>query len=295
LYIGTSMASAPLKRIAIVGVGLIGGSVGLAVRTRGLADEVVGIGRNASKLSLAKRLGAISDGTTNLAKGINGAELVIICTPVERVADDAAQVAALWQGQPRAELLITDVGSTKANILNEVAARRAAKAWPKEVRFIGSHPIAGNERTGVKFSNADLFEGKTVVITPNGATGRPLAQLQRFWRGLGAKVHSMTADEHDRAMAAISHLPHLLASAIAAATPAGYVTLAGTGWTDTTRIAAGDAELWRQILLDNRSNTLAALARFETTLAHFRQALESVDGAALHQLLEEAKRIRDAV
>jgi prephenate dehydrogenase len=277
------MANQTWNKIAIIGVGLIGGSIGLAVRKRNLANEVMGIGRDAARLAEATRLGAISTATTHTEHGVAGAELVIVCTPVERIIDHVRQVAAI--ADPGA--LITDAGSTKAEIVRELGSG---------VPFIGSHPLAGNEKGGVQHASADLFEGRTVIVTPTQeSSADELRRLKNFWLSLGAKVVEMSAENHDQVVAITSHLPHLLASAIASATPAEYVTLTAGGWQDATRIAAGDPALWRQIMMANQENLLAALNQFDKRLAAFRQAIEAGDPASLERLLTEAKRIRDAV
>lgn len=277
------MANPTWNKIAIVGVGLIGGSIGLAARKRKLAGEVIGIGRDAARLDEAVRLGAITAATTQLEQGPKGADLVIVCTPVESIVEHVRQVAAVADRGT----LITDAGSTKAEIVRELDGVSP---------FIGSHPLAGNEKGGVQHASADLFEGRTVIVTPTQkSSASQLQNLKNFWQSLGAKVVEMSAENHDRVVAVTSHLPHLLASAIASATPAEYVTLTAGGWQDTTRIAAGDPALWRQIMLANRDNLLAALGQFDRQLAALRQAIEAGDEANLERLLTEAKRIRDAV
>lgn len=279
------------ETIAIVGVGLLGGSIGLAVRERHLARRVVGIGRDLAKLREAENRHAVTDVTTDLADGIRDANLVIICTPVETIVDFVRQIApAVGKGT-----LITDVGSTKATIVAG-ADKVLADGKGLWASFVGSHPLAGSEKNGVLFAKADLLEGRTVIVTPSDQTDRDAAdRVERFWQALGAKTVRVTPQEHDVAIAATSHLPHLVASALAAATQANDLPLAGSGWSDTTRVAAGDAELWRQILLDNRVHTLKALDRFEKLVAAFRLALEAGDSAALATLLTQGKRNRDFV
>jgi prephenate dehydrogenase len=277
--------------VAIVGVGLMGGSIGLALRKERMARHVIGIGRRIEQLRLAENRGAVTEVTTDLRQGVASANLVVVCTPVGEVSEFVAAAAKAC----KPETIITDVGSTKAVI---VAACDEALADSKGLwaSFVGSHPLAGSERTGVEFARDDLFQERTTVITPTEET-RPeaAAKVEAFWQGLGSQVVRMTPVEHDIAIAATSHLPHLVASALAAATPADLLPLTATGWGDATRIASGDVELWRQIFLDNRANTLKALAPFETVLAELRQALESADGAALARLLQQGKRIRDTV
>ena len=281
-------------RVAIIGVGLIGGSIGLALRQRGLAEEVVGVGRRTASLQKAAEFGTIDRGTTNLAEGVAGADLAIVATPVGRIVDAVRSVA---QAAPRAA--ITDAGSTKAEICR--ALRAAGEANPDSAavapgRFVGSHPLAGDHRAGPEYARGDLFDGRTVVITPQDDTPPGLVErFQEFWQSLGAEVVLLSPEEHDRALAATSHLPHLVAAALAAATPEEWLRLAATGWGDATRIAAGDAELWTQIFGQNRAGVIDALRRFEHKLQSLEKAIAGGDDAALLAGLQEARRIRDAL
>jgi prephenate dehydrogenase len=277
--------------VAIVGVGLIGGSIGLALRKSHLARHVIGIGRRLESLRTAENRGAVTEVSTDLRQGVASANFVVVCTPVEQVPEFVAAAAKAC----KPDTIITDVGSTKGVI---VAACDKALADSKGLwaSFVGSHPLAGSERTGVEFAREDLFEDRTTVITPTLETRADAAsRVEAFWQGLGSKVVRMSPDTHDAGIAVTSHLPHLVASALAAATPAELTPLTATGWGDSTRIASGDVELWRQIFLDNRANTLKALAPFERVLSELRMALETGDGAALARLLQQGKRIRDSV
>jgi prephenate dehydrogenase len=163
-------------------------------------------------------------------------------------------------------------------------------------KFVGSHPIAGDQRTGVEHARADLFDGRTVVVTPTGATDPPaITMVTRFWESLGAHVVTMNAEDHDATLAATSHLPHLVAAALARATPPELIPLTAGGWRDTTRVAGGDPRLWRPIFASNRQHVLAALDGFERCLAALRTALADEDDGRFEQLLQEAKRTRDAL
>jgi prephenate dehydrogenase len=273
--------------VAIVGVGLIGGSIGLALRRRGLASQVIGIGHRAESLRVAQERGAVTQTTLDVATGVAAADLVIVCTPVGRVADDVRTASA----NCRAGALITDVGSTKAEIVAAVAG-----CLPRGVGFIGSHPLAGSERSGPAAAEADLFVDRVVVITPDDtARDDDVQSLSDFWTGLGARVVRMSAAEHDRGLATTSHLPHLVAAALALATPVEVLQLTASGWADTTRVASGDPELWRQIFASNRAALLSALMRFDETLAGLRAAIERRDDDEVRQILAEAKQRRDAV
>ena len=271
--------------VAIVGVGLIGGSIGLGLRSRGLAQEVVGIGWREASLRQAKRMGAVTRTTLDMARGVAKADLVVVCTPVEQVVPTIRQADAAC----RHGTVITDAGSTKSDIVTDLADLRNA-------RFVGGHPLAGSEKRGPQAAMADLFEGRVTVVTPTRDTDADaLAAVERLWSGLGSRVVRMTHQAHDAALADTSHLPHVAASALALATPRELLPLVAGGWSDTPRVAAGEGALWRQILLSNRRNVARALSRYEKTVARFRRALADDDAAALEALLMEAKRIRDAV
>ncbi len=281
-----------VRCVTIVGVGLIGGSIGLALRRRNGALRVVGYGSRATTLASAQAIGAITEIATDAREAVADSELVVVCAPVDHIVEQVTQLATYC----RPGTLITDAGSTKRAIVAELTTAAEGANWPSEVRFIGSHPLAGNEKKGPEHASAELFAGRTVIVTPTSASlPADVRRLNEFWSGLGATVREMSAEEHDQALAATSHLPHLAAAAIAGATPERYVTLTASGWQDTTRIAAGDPALWRQIMLANRENLLAALAELTTSLDTWRHALEAQDATELERLLTEAKRIRDAV
>lgn len=281
----------PLRSVTVVGVGLIGGSIGLALRKRRLAESVVGVGSRSETLATALKLGAITEIATDLKSSVAQAELVVVCAPVSHVADLVRQLAPGC----RPGTLITDAGSTKAQIVADVQRAATEPSWNPQVHFVGSHPLAGNEKKGPVHADADLLVGRLVIVTPAaGSRDQDVQAICRFWESLGARTARMSAEEHDVALAATSHLPHLVASALAGATPEGCLNLTASGWLDTTRIAAGDPMLWQQIMLANRENLLASLASFEAQIGQWRQALDAADTAALERLLAAAKRIRDA-
>jgi prephenate dehydrogenase len=279
--------------VAIVGVGLIGGSVGLALRERRLARTIIGVGRRQTRLDAARRVGAIDHAVTNLAEGVSQAQLIVISTPVDTIAERAIQTAASC---PPASL-ITDAGSTKEAIVAAVDSGLAhRRSGP---RFVGSHPLAGDHRTGPEHARGDLFDGRTVVVTPTSST-RPAAVTETcgFWQSLGANVTTMTPVEHDAALAMTSHLPHLVAVALAAATPKDLLPLAASGWRDTTRVAGGDPNLWRPIIATNRQHILDALRQVSDALERIRRALADGDNESLTSILELAaktKQDRDAL
>ncbi|MEX2173253.1 MAG: prephenate dehydrogenase/arogenate dehydrogenase family protein [Pirellulaceae bacterium] len=275
--------------VALIGVGLIGGSIGLALRKRKLAGQVIGIGRRRSSLAKALALGCVTKTTTSIRRGVGQASLIVVCTPVEQIPEHVAEAA---QHCP-ADALITDAGSTKALLVGQALAALAGRSAE---RFVGSHPLAGSEKAGAAAARADLLDGRLVVVTPTKETPPATTdRIRAFWQSLGARVVFMSPDQHDASIARTSHLPHIVASALAAATPEHLLPLTAAGWCDTTRVAAGDAELWRQILLANCVHSLKALADFERVLARLRTALETGDGPLLAEILAEGKRRRDAV
>lgn len=276
------------EQVTVVGVGLIGGSVGLAVRDRKLAARVVGVGRDAKSLSRAVELRAIDSFTTDPAAGVKDADLVVVCTPVDRIAEVIA--AAAPHARPGA--IFTDAGSTKGGLHDAVR-----KSVRRPVAFVPAHPIAGSEASGVEHARANLFENRVTVLTPPEAeAGSDAAwRVEAFWRGLGSRVVRMPAAEHDRVLATTSHLPHAAAAGVAGVTPRDWLGLAGTGFRDVTRIAAGDAALWAAIFEANRGPVLGALRAFTDRMAEFQRLLEAGDTPGLVRWLAEAKQVRDAL
>lgn len=273
--------------VAIVGVGLIGGSVGLALRQRKLAKTVVGIGRHQASLRVARRVGAVTHTTIDLNKGVAAAELVVVCTPVGQIVDHVRQAA--HHGPERG--LITDTGSTKSAI---VAALDGG--LPRGCRFLGSHPLAGSQRAGAAHASADLFEGRVAILTPTKNTrAEDFDLLEEFWQSLGSVVVQMSPEEHDTALALTSHLPHAAAAALTLTLPEKYFRLAAAGMLDATRLAAGDPELWRQILATNRQNVLTALEQFGARLSTLHAALRDNNQDEIKRFLTLAKKNRDAL
>ncbi len=274
------------SKVAILGVGLIGGSIGLALRERELAAEVFGIGRSQQSLDRALACGAIGDSTTDLTMGVADADLVIVATPVASVSADVVRVLTTATAA-----LVTDVGSTKAKICNSVMAQSVDPN-----RFVGSHPLAGDHRSGPEYAKPDLLEGKVTVVTPTDSTPvETTGQIRAFWESLGAQVVEMSPERHDEALALTSHLPHLVASALAGITPSEWLPLAASGWADTTRIAAADPQLWAQIFSHNTPGVVAAIDQLITQLQAARVNLVAEDAPAMEKFLQQAKRTRDAL
>jgi len=276
------------KTVAIVGVGLIGGSIGRALLHKKLAQHVVGVGRDLRKLQRARRMGIVTEVSHDVEAGVREADLTVVCTPVASIVEHVLRVAAACPSGA----LITDVGSTKSAI----AAALQGKKRLGGATFVGSHPLAGSEKSGFENSRTDLLEGRIVIVTPSASA--PESAVRRtvsFWRQLGAEVRRMSPRDHDRALAATSHLPHVIASALAASTPAQVLTLAATGWSDTTRIASGDVRLWEQIVMQNRGHVLKSLDKFEKVLSSLRSSLESGNPRQLKTILAKGKQHRDSV
>lgn len=279
------------KKVVIAGVGLIGGSLGLALTQRNLAGEVVGVDPDGKNLALAVKLGAIRR-TEVLAEALPGADLFILAAPIG-VTLGVLEMALPYLTQGT---IITDVGSVKGRLVE-----RARKMVPEGVHFVGGHPMAGLEVAGVAGAREDLFEGASYILTPNGHTDRSAVhRLKKLVEAIGACPVVLGAREHDRAVAVISHLPHLLAATLVNTVsveqdPELLLKLAGGGFRDTTRIAASNAGMWRDILLTNREMVLEAIRQFRGELEQMEQSIESFNQERLISGLERAGRIRAAL
>ncbi len=276
-----------MRTLAIVGVGLIGGSIALAARARGAAERILGVDADFDALEIARKRCSLDDCYEDIASAARQADITIFCTPVDCIIEQALTAAACCP----AGALLTDVGSTKATIV-----RQLNKLLPAKCRFVGSHPLAGSEKRGAGYAHERLLEGRVVVVTPTAQTAADvLDEAMAFWRTLGARVVQMTPENHDSALAMTSHLPHLIASALAGMLPISMRELTGTGFRDTTRVAAGDIAMWTAIFLNNREPILQALRDLSGALDPFRNALEAGDRAAIDTLLTQGKRNRDAL
>jgi prephenate dehydrogenase len=274
------------RRVAILGVGLLGGSFGLAIRKRFPGSTVVGVSRSESSRQAAIDRGAIHEATSDLRQACRDADWVVIGTPVDRIAEMAIAASEVC----RDGTLITDLGSTKAGIVGAIEADATASRL-----FVGSHPIAGGEKTGAEHARDDLFQGRTTVLTPTERTDRGrLSLCRQIWESIGSRVVILSPQEHDEALAAVSHVPHLVASLLANLPDERSRELAGTGWLDTTRVASGDPEMWAAICAENRDAIVAQLDRAGAALREFRDAIAQDNTARLVDLLAIAKRHRDA-
>jgi prephenate dehydrogenase len=275
-----------LQRVCIIGVGLLGGSIGLALKRKRLAQRVVGVGRTLSKLETAIRRGAIDEATDDISVGAKDADLVIACVPVKSIVETLAAAAAV----AKPDAILTDVGSTKQTIAI------AAKGRLSDHQFVGSHPIAGGHHSGVEHAVGTLIDGATVVITPSESTSLELIErISAFWESMGARICQLDPAEHDAALAISSHLPHMVAAALAMSTPLELLPFVGKGWMDSTRIAGGNPQLWRQILEENHGPALQAMKKFATICDSWIEALEQENFECVEQLLKSGKSTREAV
>ncbi|MCC6641675.1 MAG: prephenate dehydrogenase [Deltaproteobacteria bacterium] len=271
------------ERLAILGLGLLGGSVALAARHRGLAAQIVGSGRSRESVATAGRSGAF-DAVVPLEEAVRDADLVLLATPVSAMAGVLRRAApALASG-----CVVTDVGSVKAALTETLPG-----LLPPGARFVGSHPMAGSHERGMQHARADLFEGAVCLVTPTASSDAgAVARVEALWRGLGGRVERCSPDAHDAAVGWVSHVPHALAFAFAAAlrsAPPGATALAGPGFRDFTRIARSDAELWSEILTLNRKALAGPLQAFSQQLAALAHALDAGDADAVARLLSEAR------
>ncbi|AOB32060.1 prephenate dehydrogenase [Bordetella sp. H567] len=282
-------AAEPIPVLAVVGVGLIGGSFAAALRRAGQVGRVLGVGRNGPSLERARELGLI-DEAVGAAEAAARADLIMLASPVGTFGAILAEMRASLK--PGA--IVTDAGSTK------VAVAQAARAALGErlACFVPGHPIAGAEKVGPDAADPCLYTGRNVVLTPlpeNAAAD--VARVRAAWEACGARVLEMDTVEHDQVLASVSHMPHFLAAVYVAqvarsADSRQRLAIAGTGFRDFTRIAAGSAEMWRDIFVSNRAAMKAELAEVRTVLDEAERALDRGDGAALEALLEEAARFR---
>jgi prephenate dehydrogenase len=286
------VSEARFRKLAVFGVGLIGGSFALALKRAGIVSDVVGIGRSHANLARAVELGVIDEISDDAAHALVGTDLVLIAVPVQQTARVLQQIAVHLE--PGA--VVTDGGSTKRDVVT--AARAALRE--KLAQFVPAHPIAGAELSGVDAAKADLFRDRTVVITPLPETA-PNARLrvEQAWLACGARLTTMDPERHDAVLAAVSHLPHALAFALvemiaARADADDFFSFAGAGFRDFTRIASSSPEMWRDICLANRDLLLAEVNAYRTQLAVLEQHLQRGDGIALERMFEAARSARNA-
>jgi len=287
-----------LNKIVIFGVGLIGGSVALALKKTGVAPKIVGVGRKIENLQTAINLGVIDEAEADIAKAVGDADLVLIATPVAQTQKILeAIIPHLSQST-----VVTDAGSTKSDIAQYVmnASKQAKNPEHFLSQFVGGHPIAGAEKSGVTAAKEDLFIGKNVVLTPNEKTSLEAIKLvSELWQTTGANVSEMTAQTHDQIFAAVSHLPHLLAFALVnnlANRPNAkqLFDFAASGFRDFTRIAGSSPEMWRDISLANKTALLNELEAYQAEISALQNLLKNEDSQGLQAMFEHASQARQA-
>ncbi len=280
-----------IKQLTIIGVGLIGGSLARALKHAGVVDEVVGAGRDVQHLQRALALGVVDRIETDLALAVQGADIVVVATPVGAAEAVFRRIAPGLS----VDTILTDVGSTKTSVI--AAARTAFGQLPEN--FVPAHPIAGTEKSGVDASFATLFEGRRVILTPTeNSASQAVTRVRAMWGKTGAEVVETNAEHHDDVLAATSHLPHLLAFSLVDTlarldTKQEIFEYAAGGFRDFTRIASSDPEIWHDICLHNSDALLKMLARFEADLDSLRQAIADNDGDYLLRVFTHAKTARD--
>ena len=271
------------NKVAIVGVGLVGGSIALAIKNKGLAKEVIGVSRHKKTLLLAKRMGAIDKGALDL-NIIRDADLVILATPVSAITKLAAKISKIV----KKECLITDVGSTKQAIVSELE-----RIFPN---YVGSHPLAGSEKRGILNADPRILKDSLCIFTPTGNTNKAAQEkIARFWSMLGARVVYLTSGVHDRILSFVSHLPHLVAFSLIDTVPSSYLKFASAGLKDTTRVAASDSEIWSDIFLSNKNNILESIDIFQANLSKIKSAIQKKDKEQLISIFKLAKRKRESL
>jgi prephenate dehydrogenase len=278
------------EQLGLVGCGLMGGSFALALKRAGLVKRVVGFSPSETTTTRALKMGVIDQIANSASNAASGSDLVLIAVPVSATEASFQAIAH----ELRNNCLVMDVGSTKSDVL---AAAKAALG-DKLAQFVPAHPIAGKEVAGVEHADADLYTGCQVILTPTDLTDKTkLQQATAVWQALGCKVRHMSATDHDAAFAAVSHLPHLLAFAFMNGISnqkqrSEFLDLAGPGFRDFTRIAAGDPKVWRDIFLANSAEVLAQSQNFRSSLEALERAVLAGDSAAIEALISQASHLR---
>lgn len=279
------------QKITLIGVGLLGGSLGLAIRQRRLADEVHGFVRRPASIAECERLGVVDHATCDVERAVENAELIILCAPISQMRALTEQMLpSIKRGAT-----VTDVGSVKGSVIRELEPLVTNAG----AHFVGSHPMAGAEKMGVSAARVDLFENAACVITPTPKSERTaVGRIEEFWRAIGARPLQLTPEIHDELVSRSSHLAHVVAAELAnyvlsPAHPKEQAMLCANGFRDTTRIASGSPEMWRDIALANRENLARVLGVFIEDLQEFQLALRGGDQKLIAEFFEKAKQRRD--
>ncbi len=273
-----------LRQVTVIGLGLLGGSVSLAILRSFSQVRVIGYSHRDTTREKARELSVATEVADTLQAAVENSDLVILATPVRTFEQQFREMAPFLKDG----CIVTDVGSTKSLVHNW-----AAKCLPRTVLYVGSHPIAGSEQRGVEFSRDDLFEQATCIITKTARTNEEAADfIERFWKKLGCVTQTLTPQRHDRIFAAVSHVPHLVAAALVNATDSKDIKQAGKGFIDTSRVASGPANIWTDIVTTNNNNIVAGIDRVIDSLNALKKAVGDADDKQIMTLLERARNRR---
>lgn len=271
------------NKVAICGVGLIGGSIGLSIKRQKLCRQVIGVSRHKKSLLLAKKMGAIDIGsqTFDIIKDV---DFLILATPVKTIIQLAPRISKII----KKGCFVTDVGSSKAEIVSALT-----KIFPN---YIGTHPLAGSQKRGVINSQAEMFKGSICILTPvNNSSKSALKKMRLFWSKLGARTVLLTPATHDKILSFVSHLPHIVAFSLIGIIPRRYLRFASSGFKDTTRIAASESSLWVDIFLSNQKSIISSIDLLQGALSKIKFIIKKNDRNALNRTLQQAKKKRDAL
>ena len=277
----------PFKQITILGIGLIGASLALSCRQRKLAGTLVGFGRNAANLKKAQERGIIDSGSTDLKTAVTGSDLIVLCTPVGVLAERVREMIPFLQDG----CIITDAGSVKGPLVEEIDA-----LVPKTIYYVGAHPIAGGEQSGLEVAREDLLTGAKCIITPTADTqAEALERVTEFWAEVGMQTLTMDAHEHDTVFGALSHLPHVVAYAlmntvanVKTTSHGDILSMSGGGLKDITRIASSDPVMWRDICLKNKLPVVTLINQFQSALENIKTLIEQDQAEALQETFASA-------
>ncbi len=280
-------------KITLAGVGLLGGSLGLKIQELRLADETVGYVRRVGSVEECSRVGVVNRAVTSIEDAFSGAELVVFCTPVAQMSALAKESLPFL----KPGTLVTDVGSTKRDVVKQMESIFV----PKGIHFVGSHPMAGSEKTGPVHAYADLFRGALCLITPTSVTNsRALMAIEDFWRKIGCLTERLSPEEHDALVCRASHLPHIIAATLVyhalghKPRKLGLLPrICASGFRDTTRVASGSPDMWRDIVLSNRDRIAEELEDYQSTLNRIKKILQEGSAEEIYRFFELARTLRN--